>query len=475
MRRRDALKLGLSAGATAVAAATLGLRAFGSLRAGGSAVVAQLTIAPIDVELAPGVTVRSIAFGGTVPGPQLNRAVGLATLELRNESDSDTAVHSAAFAEPLITIPARARARALLRILNNPPSGAYFKSYRAYCAASGAIASGTLVEGTERDGGVSAFDQLQVLSIHRWQPRPIIRTAPFNDTAIAYDYASFDDKLMSASEPIKVRYGDRVRFHFSNTSITRGVTLGLPHHRFLVMALDGHLVPRPRHVERIYIGPAESIDALVTMDRPGRWILGATHREDRIAGLGRLVEYAGATGTPVESEYGIADWDYTEFGAAAAHAAPTSTRLAAPPLSLSLSLSLQPIQSLAIRDPQLSDPSPRTAALPLKLSAGKRYRLATINFTRDPQSLQLLNHQVELVCVAGQRTAGVCKDVVTLPSFTRIEFEFIARTNEVFLAHNRQVSVEGMLTMSRPIYQRFDSSSQKAPEALTWAYSSGGT
>ena len=120
MRRRDALKLGLSAGATAVAAATLGLRAFGSLRAGGSAVVAQLTIAPIDVELAPGVTVRSIAFGGTVPGPQLNLAVGLATLELRNESDSDTAVHSAAFAEPLITLPARARARCCAYSITRP-------------------------------------------------------------------------------------------------------------------------------------------------------------------------------------------------------------------------------------------------------------------------------------------------------------------------------------------------------------------
>jgi hypothetical protein len=91
----------------------------------------------------------------------------------------------------------------------------------------------------------------------------------------------------------------------------------------IVVAIDisgdtGHRVPTSRYVERVYMGPGESIDALVEMNRPGRWILGTTHREDRIAGLGRLVEYAGATGPPVEGEYGIANWDYTWFGAAAA-------------------------------------------------------------------------------------------------------------------------------------------------------------
>jgi FtsP/CotA-like multicopper oxidase with cupredoxin domain len=440
MRRRDALKLGLGAGATLAAAATLSPRAFGPLREEGPEVVVRMIIAPIDVELAPGIKVPSIAFGGTVPGPQLNRNTGLTSLELRNESDSDAVVHSAAFAEPMITIAAHSCARARLRPPNNPAKRTSLKSYSAYCAASGAIASGVMVEGGETGRVACAFDQWQVLSIHRWQPRPRVRMAPFNDTAVVYGYASFNDQLMSASEPIKVRYGDRVRFHFSNSSTTRGVTLGLPQHRFLVLALDGHPVPTPRHVERVYMGPAESIDALVSMDRPGRWILGATHRQDRIAGLGRLVEYAGATGKPVASEYGIADWDYTRFGTAAPDAARAITRFAGPLLSL------QPLRPLALSNPQVSDPTPRITALPLKISAGKRYQLATINFTRESQSLQLLNHDVELVSVAGQRTAGVRKDVVTLPSFTRVDFEFVARSSDIFLAHNRQVSLQQLST-----------------------------
>jgi len=290
------------------------------------------------------------------------------------------------------------------------------------------------VSGRELGDG-SAFDQLQLLSIHRWQPRSVMRTGACNETALGYDYASFNYKLLSASEPIKVRHNDRVRFHFANTSTSQGVTLGLPQHRFLVVALDGHNLPTPRQVERLFIGPSESVDAVVTMDRPGRWILGATHREDRAAGLGRLVEYAGASGHPVESEYGSASGDYSVFGCARSEAARAET-----PALVFLS-PLQVVRSVTTDDAQLGDPTPQ--AVPLQVSAGERYCLMATNLTRDPQPLQLLGHEVELVRVAGQRVAGIRKDVVTLPSFTRVEFAFEARTSEVFLAHNRQVSLVG--------------------------------
>ncbi len=432
MRRRDALKLGLGAGVTAAAAAIGGSRGFGVEGYKSGAMAARLTIAPLDVELAPGVNVRSIAFDGAVAGPQVNYLSGAASLELRNECDSEAVFHSSALIGPLITIPARTCVRALLRAPSASASSFVLKHCRAYCAASGALASGVIVSGGERVG-TSAFDQLQVLSIHRWQPRRIDHPDRLHETSLGYDYASFNDKLSCASEPIKVRYGDRVRFHFANTSTSHGVTLGLPQHRFLVVALDGHEVPMPRQVERIYLGPAESVDALVTMDRPGRWILGATHREDRVAGLGRLVEYAGATGQPVEAEFGIADWDYSFFGCVDGRAAwaEAARVVALAPLQL--------VRRVVLPDAQLGDRAPQ--AVPIQVCAGERYRSIVTNLTRDPQPLHLLGHDVELVRVAGQRTAGIRKDVVTLPSFTRVEFEFEAGANEIFLAHNRQVSL----------------------------------
>jgi hypothetical protein len=431
MRRRDALKLGLGAAATAAVAANLGSSAFGKPSEDDGPTFKRLTIVPLKVELAPGVSVHTLAFDGMIPGPLLNRGAGLTHFELRNETASDTVVHSPLFAEPLITVSAHGHARVALH--SSTVTGAGLKAYSAYCAASGTIARGAIAIGMESDVRAIACDQLHVLSIHRWGPRRIMRSEPFNDTVIAYDHVSFNDKLMSASEPIRVRYGDRVRFHFSNAGAARGVTLALPQHRFLVVALDGHRVPTSRYVERVYMGPGESIDAIVEMNRPGRWILGTTHREDRIAGLGRLVEYAGARGPPVESEYGIANWDYCWFGTAAAAARPMNGRVALPLLSL------RTVPSQGLSDPLLFDPTPKSVAMPFEVSAGKRYQTSAIHFAREPQSLQLAGHEMELVSIAGLPTAGVHKDVLTLPGFTRIEFEFVARANEVLLAHSRQV------------------------------------
>ena len=44
------------------------------------------------------------------------------------------------------------------------------------------------------------------------------------------------------------------------------------------------------------MGPAERIDAVVEMNRPGVWILGDTDEHTRKAGLGIVVEYAGRSG-----------------------------------------------------------------------------------------------------------------------------------------------------------------------------------
>jgi len=468
MRRRDALKLGLGAGATAALAATFPFRglvtrglvakANENVNPPRAETLARLRIAPLDVELAPGIIVRTIAFDGTVPGPQLSLGPGLAHVDLRNDTDSNTVVHSSVLAESLITIPAHSCARALLRETHACATGVSLKSYRAYCAASGAIAAGAMMAGTELSIGAHAFDRLHVLSIHRWQPRTITdiaaltHTAAHTDTTPIYDYASFNDKLMPASDPIKVRYGERVRFHFSNTHTLRPVTLGLPQHRFLIVALDGHDVPTPRHVERIHLGPSESVDAIVTMDRPGRWILGATHRDDRAAGLGRLVEYAGATGHPVESDYGVAAVDYTGFGDPQIADRPLAARpLAARPLATQRSattLSLNLVRRGGSTDACQCDPTP--TVVPIEVSAGKRYRFAMTNVTRAAQSLHVLGHDVEIVAVAGRRTAGLTKDTITLPSFTRVEFEFEPRSDEVLLAHNRSVSIEGASPRTRP-------------------------
>jgi len=77
-----------------------------------------------------------------------------------------------------------------------------------------------------------------------------------------------------------------------------------------VIALDGNPVPQPRAVETLMLGVAERIDAIVEMDAPGIWVLGSTEKAEREMGLGRVIEYAGASGAPVWIDPGKVRWDY---------------------------------------------------------------------------------------------------------------------------------------------------------------------
>ena len=66
-----------------------------------------------------------------------------------------------------------------------------------------------------------------------------------------YASASFNDKMLGHGEPIRVREGQRVLFRSLNASPTQNITLGLPGHRFTVIALDGNPVLTQRSVDTL--------------------------------------------------------------------------------------------------------------------------------------------------------------------------------------------------------------------------------
>jgi FtsP/CotA-like multicopper oxidase with cupredoxin domain len=61
----------------------------------------------------------------------------------------------------------------------------------------------------------------------------------------------------------------RALFHILNASAGEIRSLALPGHRFRVLDLDGNAVPTQAEVPLLWIGTAERISAIVTMDRPG--------------------------------------------------------------------------------------------------------------------------------------------------------------------------------------------------------------
>jgi FtsP/CotA-like multicopper oxidase with cupredoxin domain len=95
-----------------------------------------------------------------------------------------------------------------------------------------------------------------------------------------------------------VKKGQRVLFRLLNADATRDLNLALPVHKFKVIALDGNPVPNPAEVEVLQLVVAERIDAVVEMNNPGVWILGSPRDQDRMIGLGVVIEYENEKGAP---------------------------------------------------------------------------------------------------------------------------------------------------------------------------------
>ena len=91
--------------------------------------------------------------------------------------------------------------------------------------------------------------------------------------------------------------------------------VGLPGHKFQVIALDGNPVPNPTAVELLTLAVAERVDAIMEMNQPGVWVLGSTRDEDRNIGMGVVIEYADRKGEPPwKAPDQSVVWDYTVFG-----------------------------------------------------------------------------------------------------------------------------------------------------------------
>jgi FtsP/CotA-like multicopper oxidase with cupredoxin domain len=220
-------------------------------------------------------------------------------------------------------------------------------------------------------------------------------------------------------------------FHILNASATENIELFLPGHSFLVVALDGNPVPRPRHSECITLGAAERVDVVVEMNNPGVWILGSTDDNARGAGLGVLVEYAGKGGRAIVVKPRRTQWDYTLFG--------TEQKAPAPDETLPILIVRVPPGASGNEQWTINGKSYDPSAAPTALSCGKRCRLIFDNQSGDAHPLHLHRNTFELTKVYGKATSGVRKDVVLVNAFSKIEVEFVPdqKGPTLFHCHNQ--------------------------------------
>lgn len=275
-----------------------------------------------------------------------------------------------------------------------------------------------------------AYDQEIFLTLHDWNAY----MGGGGDASMDafYDYATINNRMLGHGDPIKVSEGQRVLFRVLNASATATHWLALAGHEFTVVGMDGNDVPQHAKVPAIRLAPAERIDALVEMNRPGVWVMGETRPEIRKAGMGIVVEYANQQGPPRWIDPPETLWDYTLF----AKQEPTATE---PDQQIPLVFESKFRGHGEFDYWTINGKSyPKTDAVPLK--EGKRYRLAMRNKSSDDHPIHLHRHTFEVTSLDGKPMSGLRKDVVVVKANSNAEIDFVASNPGSTLFHCHQQS-----------------------------------
>jgi FtsP/CotA-like multicopper oxidase with cupredoxin domain len=468
MQRRDFLKtVGLAASSRLVAQQPMQMQPQSFLIPTASEDVAKtdftLEIAPITVELAPNRIISTIGYNGISPGPRLRMKEGVpVTVNVVNKTDVPEYVHfhgllipsdvDGSEEEGTPVVPPQGK-----RSYKFTPTPAGTRWYHTHTMSMDDLHRGSftgqfgflIVEGANNPG---RYDQEHYLALRDWEPyfsnqamdnddldpagaqpeRPAVMDTRQPGLEVQSDIYSINDKALGAGEPIRVKPGDRVLFHFLNASAIEMRHLALPGHKFNVIALDGNPVPTPAAVDVLMLGPGERIDAWVEMTQAGVWILGAPEDPVREGGLGIVIEYASQRRTPQWTPPPKSAWDYTIFGNPPGFNKPPSG--AAPTEKLDMVFEKIPrgagkFNSFTVN----GKPYPHEQEFMLK--QGTRYRLTFHNRTDDSHPMHLHRHQLEIAEIYGKATSGVIKDTVVVPTYGRASVDFTADQPGLTLFH----------------------------------------
>ncbi|HTY83320.1 MAG TPA: multicopper oxidase domain-containing protein [Silvibacterium sp.] len=411
----------------------------------------SLHIEPCSLEIGPGITVKTLAFNGQVPGPLLRLREGVpVTIDVTNASSVPDITHWHGLAIDSLNDGAMEEGSPMIAVGEThrysfapKPSGTRW--YHTHASAFDNLSIGTytgqfgflLIEGKDQP---APYDQEINLAIHHWEPSfvPMVQdmreqssNQPLTSGSdVGYKYATINAHMLGAGEPIRVKQGQRVLMRLLNASATENVVLALPGHSFKIIAMDGNPVPDPKSVEVLSLAVAERVDAIVEMNSPGVWILGSTLEEARKMGLGIVVEYAGKSGAPVWKDPAPADWDYTQFANSAEVQKPDET----------FTLTFRDIgpQRGSRFDTWTINNKSWPDIEPLKVQQGKRYRLVFRNGSGDQHPIHLHRHTFEVSRIGNKQTSGLRKDVINIMPLDTVAVDFTADNPGDTLMHCHQ-------------------------------------
>lgn len=395
-----------------------------------------IRIQNVSVELAPRRTIKTVGYNGSVPGPILRIAEGKeVTIEVHNETSVPELVHwhglhipsnvDGSAEEGTPVIPPRDCRR--YRFSAAPSGTRWYHTHtmamRNLNRASYTGQFGFFYIEPRRDPG--RYDQEIFLALKEWSP---YFSSQDDDIEVAYKYLAINGRSLGHGEPVRVKTGQRIMFRILNASATTSRRIALPGHKFQIAALDGNPVPAIRTAGIVELGPAERIDAVVEMNQPGIWILGATENRDREAGMGIVVEYANTSGEPSWLAPQPEIWDYTIFG---------RTPSNEPAQSIPLVFEKKFAGSHWVDKWSINGKSfPKTDVI--RVRENERYRLTFDNRSDEAHPVHLHRHSFELLKVAGVPTGGIMKDVVVVPAKAQVEVGLVANNPGPTLFHCHQ-------------------------------------
>ncbi len=393
------------------------------------------------MEVAPGKFFKTTGFNGSTPGPLLRLKEGKpVSIQVINELDRQDIVHWHGLKIPSLVDGASEEGSPMVdghasRLYSFTPEPSGTRWYHTHTMAGRDLSRATysgefgfLYIDPKSEPG--AFDQEHFLAFHEWDGYMTTGAEGDNTLNVAYKYFTINSHPLGLGEPLRLKSGQRIMLRMLNASATVHRRIAFSGHRFRVVALDGNLLPNPIDADILELGPAERIDALVEMNNPGVWILGATIDHDREKGLGIVVEYANQTGTPNWTPPSTATWDYRVFGRTGPH--PMSTAKSIPLVFEKKWAGNNWVDHWTVNGKSY----PKTDPIPV--SANQTYRLVFDNRSNEAHPLHLHRHTFELVEVEGTPTSGIRKDVVVIGPNKTLTVEFKADNPGPTLFHCHQ-------------------------------------
>jgi FtsP/CotA-like multicopper oxidase with cupredoxin domain len=401
-----------------------------------------IDIAAFELDAGPRRHIKTTAYNGQVPGPLLKLKEGQpVTIEVNNHTANPEVVHwhglflpssvDGAMEEGTPPILPGGRARYTFT-----PRPAGFRWYHTHIFAGKDLHKGQY---TGQHGFLfieprdypAPYDQEIFLALHDWDGQLLASGDGAMDPA--YNLSTINGRVLGFGEPLRVRSGQRVAFQILNSSPTEVHWIALAGHQFRVMALDGNNVARPKLVPMLRLAPAERVSAVVEMNHPGVWVMGEVRKHIMAAGMGIVVEYAGAAGPPQWEQPSDLSWDYLQFAETGPGGSAAAGVIDIPLVFASKFAGHGAMDHWTINGksyPETGSPA---------LTAGQRYRLFFINHSTNDHPVHLHRHSFELRRLPGRpETHGITKDTVLVDAHTQVEVEFTANDPGPTLFHCHQ-------------------------------------